>query len=128
MPLVLVLPRGYQWYLSRKPLIRRDREDRLSLLVQFFALLPDLASITVIVYYTIATRLQTPTSYRNTCCTNTYVFWVFGGPCVPISSLCTVLHISRANGVLYACCIRSSHIARVRINWVRLLPILLVVS
>ena len=34
MPLALILPRGDQWYLSRKPLIRRDKGDTLSLLVQ----------------------------------------------------------------------------------------------
>ena len=35
MPLALILPRGDQWYLLRKPLIRRDKGDTLSLLVQF---------------------------------------------------------------------------------------------
>ena len=35
MPLALILPRGDQWYLLRKPLIRRDKRDTLSLLVQF---------------------------------------------------------------------------------------------
>ena len=35
MPLALTLPRGDQWYLLRKPLIRRDKGDTLSLLVQF---------------------------------------------------------------------------------------------
>ena len=35
MPLALILPRGDQWYLLRKPLVRRDRGDTLSLLVQF---------------------------------------------------------------------------------------------
>ena len=34
MSLALILPRGDQWYLLRKPLIRRDRGDTLSLLVQ----------------------------------------------------------------------------------------------
>ena len=33
--LALVLPRGDQRYLFRKPLIRRDKGDKLSLLVQF---------------------------------------------------------------------------------------------
>ena len=35
MPLALILPRRDQWYLLRKPLIRRDKGDTLSLLVQF---------------------------------------------------------------------------------------------
>ena len=35
MPLALILPRWDHWYLLRKPLIRRDRGDTLSLLVQF---------------------------------------------------------------------------------------------
>ena len=35
IPLALILPRGDQWYLLRKPLIRRDKGDTLSLLVQF---------------------------------------------------------------------------------------------
>ena len=35
MPLASILPRGDQWYLLRKPLIRRDKGDTLSLLVQF---------------------------------------------------------------------------------------------
>ena len=34
MPLALILPRGDQWYLLRKPLIKRDKGDTLSLLVQ----------------------------------------------------------------------------------------------
>ena len=34
MPLALILPRGDQWYLLRKPLIRRDNGDTLSLLEQ----------------------------------------------------------------------------------------------
>ena len=34
MPLALILPRVDQWYLLRKPLIRRDKGDTLSLLVQ----------------------------------------------------------------------------------------------
>ena len=34
MPLALILPRGDQWYLFRKPLIKRDKGDTLSLLVQ----------------------------------------------------------------------------------------------
>ena len=33
MPLALILPRGDQWYLLRKPLIRRDKGDTLSLLL-----------------------------------------------------------------------------------------------
>ena len=33
MPLALILPRGDQWYFLRKPLIRRDKGDTLSLLV-----------------------------------------------------------------------------------------------
>ena len=36
MPLALILPRGDQWYLLRKPLIRRDRGDTLSLLVHSY--------------------------------------------------------------------------------------------
>ena len=34
MPLALILPRGDQWYLLQKPLIKRDKGDTLSLLVQ----------------------------------------------------------------------------------------------
>ena len=35
MPLALILARGDQLYLLRKPLVSRDREDKLSLLAQF---------------------------------------------------------------------------------------------
>ena len=35
IPLALILPKGDHGYLLRKPLIRRDRGDTLSLLVQF---------------------------------------------------------------------------------------------
>ena len=35
MPLALILPSGDQWYLLRKPQIRLDKGDTLSLLVQF---------------------------------------------------------------------------------------------
>ena len=40
MPLALILPRGDQWYLLRKPQIRRDKGDTLSLFVQFLPTKP----------------------------------------------------------------------------------------
>ena len=36
MPLALILPRGDQLYLLRKPLIRRDKGNTISLLARFF--------------------------------------------------------------------------------------------